>query len=210
MENFFPANKIVVTGNPVRKEIVQSAVSKKEALQFFNLDAATTTILSIGGSLGAQSINEAIARHINEFTENNLQLIWQTGKPFKQKAEEVAKNLSSDFIMRMDMAYAAADLVISRSGAMAIAELSVVKKPAVFVPYPFAAENHQVANAKMLVNQNAALMVMNDDAATKLVAEVIALSKNEQRRNELKQNIGKLGVTNADDSIATQVLNDLN
>ena len=214
MENFFPANKIVVTGNPVRKEIVQSAVSKKEALQFFNLDAATTTILSIGGSLGAQSINEAIARHINEFTENNLQLIWQTGKPFKQKAEEVAKNLNniyvSDFIMRMDMAYAAADLVISRSGAMAIAELSVVKKPAVFVPYPFAAENHQVANAKMLVNQNAALMVMNDDAATKLVAEVIALSKNEQRRNELKQNIGKLGVTNADDSIATQVLNDLN
>ena len=213
MEKFFPAGKILVTGNPVRKEIVQSKVGKDEALDFFNLNAAATTILSVGGSLGALSINEAIAGQIGEFEKHQLQLIWQTGKPFKEKALAVAGNRKnifvSDFITRMDMAYAAADIVISRSGAMAIAELSVVQKPAVLVPYPYAAENHQEANAKTLVNQNAAIMVMNDEAASKLIPQIINLSKDERQKNELKNNIAKLGVTNADEVIATQVLNDM-
>lgn len=213
MEKFFPADKIVITGNPVRKEIIESQISRSEALQFFNLDTSMPAILSVGGSLGALSINEAIYSHISEFEKNNLQLIWQTGKPFKDKALAVAQNRKnifvSDFISRMDMAYAAADLVISRSGAMAIAELSVVKKPAIFVPYPFAAENHQVANAKMLVNRDAALMVMNEEAEEKLIPMTIELCRNDQRRNELKQNIGKLAITNADEMIAAQVLQDV-
>ncbi len=210
MEKFFPAAKIVVTGNPVRKAIAAVSAGREAAIDFFKLDAAKKTVLSIGGSLGAQSINEAIDAHIAEFEKNDLQLIWQTGKPYKEKAVAVAagrKNVFvSDFIMQMEQAYAAADIVISRSGAMAIAEICVVKKPAVFVPYPFAAEDHQTANAKNLLNKNAGLMVKNEEAGEKLVATVVELSKDAGLQARLKENIAKLGVTNADETIAKEIL----
>ena len=210
MEKFFPAAKMMVTGNPVRASISQSAVTRVAGIQFFGLDPAKKTILSVGGSLGAKNINEAIDRHIEEFEKNNLQLIWQTGKPYAARGKERAAGKTniwaSDFITQMENAYAAADMVISRSGAMAIAELCVVKKPVVFVPFPYAAEDHQTVNAQNLVNKNAGIMVKDSEALDRLIPTIISLSKNEQQQNELIDNIGKLGITNADEIIAKAIL----
>jgi UDP-N-acetylglucosamine--N-acetylmuramyl-(pentapeptide) pyrophosphoryl-undecaprenol N-acetylglucosamine transferase len=210
MEKFFPKDKIMVTGNPVRASIVNNTISREEAIHFFGLNPLQTTILSTGGSLGAKNINEAVDENINEFEKNNLQLIWQTGKLYADKAKQSAKGKTNvwtnDFITKMEYAFAAADVVISRSGAMSIAELCVVKKPVVFVPFPFAAEDHQTVNAQTLVAKDAGLMIRDDEAKEKLVATVIALSKDEEKQNELKKNISKLGITNADGVIAREVL----
>ena len=211
MEKFFPVDKTINTGNPVRAAISQSTITKAAGINYFGLDPEKKTILTVGGSLGAKSINEAIDKHIDEFEKNNLQLIWQTGKPYAEKAKQSAGGKPNiwvnDFITQMEYAYAAADLVISRSGAMAIAEISVVKKPAVFVPFPFAAEDHQKANAQILVNKNAGIMVKDNEALDKLVSTIINLSKNQQHQNELITNISKLGKTNADELIAKEILN---
>lgn len=213
MQQFFPADKIVVTGNPVRKSIVDGHVSKEEALNFFGLKAGKKVVLSIGGSLGAQSINEAIEKDLQEFEKNDLQLIWQTGKPFLSKAKQMAEGKDnvfvSDFITQMEYAYAAADIVISRSGAMAIAELCLVKKPVIFVPYPFAAEDHQTANAKELVNRDAAVMISNNLASAELVQATLQLAKDEERCQKLKDNIAALAVANADEIIAKNILNSI-
>jgi len=210
MEKFFPANKILVSGNPVRESISKSAVSREQGMWFFGLDPAKKTVLSVGGSLGAKSINEALAKELDLFEKNNLQLIWQTGKPYAAKGTEAAKGKTNiwagDFINRMDFAYAAADLVISRSGAMAIAELCVMKKAVIFVPFPFAAEDHQTVNAKNLVDKNAGIMIKDSDAFELLVPSIIALSKDENEQQELKSNISKLAITNADEIIATEIL----
>ncbi len=199
MEKFFPADKISISGNPVRASITNSNVSREEAIKFFGLDPAKKTVLSVGGSLGAKGINEALDKHIDEFGNNNLQLIWQTGRPYACKAKErVAGKINiwvNDFITQMEYAYAAADVIISRSGAMSVSEICVVKKPAVFVPFPYAAEDHQTVNAKKLVDRNAAMMVKDNEAAEKLVTTIIALAKDEQKQNELKQNISRLAVT---------------
>lgn len=211
MEKFFPAEKITVTGNPVRQSISDMNVTRAEGISFFGLKDSLPVVLSIGGSLGAKSINESIYKNIDAFKDNNLQLIWQTGKPYVSVAKEVGKGKDniyvSDFISEMEYAYAAADVVISRSGAMAIAELCLAKKPVVFVPYPFAAEDHQTANAMNLVNQNAALMVKDDVAEDKLIAEVIALSKDEIKKGRLVENISGLGVMDADVKIADWIKN---
>jgi UDP-N-acetylglucosamine--N-acetylmuramyl-(pentapeptide) pyrophosphoryl-undecaprenol N-acetylglucosamine transferase len=210
MEKFFPAAKIQVTGNPVRQNIVQHRISREEGIRFFELDPAKKTVLATGGSLGAKGINKAIHAHIEEFKKNDVQLIWQTGKPFAPKASELAveyKNIwVNSFIGQMEYAYAAADVVISRAGAMAIAELCVVKKPVVFVPYPHAAEDHQTVNAQNLVNKNAGLMIRDSEAKEQLVSTVIALAKDEAKQRDLSENIGRLAVTNADAVIAEEVL----
>ncbi len=211
MERFFPKEKIMITGNPVRSAISQSKITREEGIRFFGLDPAKKTILSVGGSLGAKSINEAIDKNIEAFEKNHLQLIWQTGKPFTEKGKQSAsgkKNVwVNDFINQMEYAYAAGDMVISRSGAMAIAELSVVKKPVVLVPFPFAAEDHQTVNAQNLVNKNAGIMVKDNEALEELVPAIINLSKDETKQIELTANIGKLGITNADEIIAKEILN---
>ena len=210
MEKFFPKEKIMITGNPVRASISQSKVTREEGIKFFGLDPAKKTILSIGGSLGAKSINESINKNIDVFEKNGMQLIWQTGKPYAEKGKQAAAGKSNiwanDFITQMEYAYAAGDVVISRSGAMAIAELCVEQKPAVLVPFPFAAEDHQTVNAQNLVNKNAGIMVKDSEALDKLVPAIIQLLKDEQQQNELKTNIGKLGITNADEIIATEIL----
>jgi UDP-N-acetylglucosamine--N-acetylmuramyl-(pentapeptide) pyrophosphoryl-undecaprenol N-acetylglucosamine transferase len=210
MEKFFPAQKIMITGNPVRSSISKSRVTREEGIEFFGLDATKATILSIGGSLGAKSINEALDKNIDAFEQNNLQLIWQTGKPYAAKGKERAagkKNIwVNDFITQMEYAYAAADMVISRSGAMAIAELCVVKKPAVFVPFPFAAEDHQTVNAQNLVNKNAGILIKDSEALHELVPAILGLSRDVEKQNELKNNIGKLGIINADEVIAKEIL----
>jgi len=210
MEKFFPAAKIIVTGNPVRSSIVNSDVSREEASRFFGLDPNKKTVLVTGGSLGAKGINEAIDLHIEEFEKNDIQLIWQTGKPYAERARAVAANKKmvwvNDFIAKMEMAYAAADAVVSRSGAMSIAELCVAKKPVVFVPYPFAAEDHQTVNAQYLAGKQAGLMVKDSEAKEKLADTIISLVKNEQQQQTLKENIARLAVTDADKRIAAEVL----
>ncbi|HMK03731.1 MAG TPA: undecaprenyldiphospho-muramoylpentapeptide beta-N-acetylglucosaminyltransferase [Ferruginibacter sp.] len=210
MERFFPANKISVSGNPVRKTISESRVNREEGIKFFGLDPAKRTILSIGGSLGAKSINESLDKGLEEFEKNGLQLIWQTGKPYavrgKERATGTANIWAGDFISRMENAYAAADLVISRSGAMAIAELCVMKKAVIFVPFPYAAEDHQTVNAQNLVNKNAGILIKDSAAMEMLVPSVIALSKDENKQKELIHNIGELAITDADEVIAKEIL----
>ena len=210
MEKFFPVNKIVISGNPVRASITNNRISREKAILFFGLDPQKTIVLSVGGSLGARSINEALDSHIAEFEKNNLQLIWQTGKSYEEKGKQAGAGKTniwiSDFINQMEYAYAAADVVISRSGAMSVGELCVMNKPVLFVPYPFAAEDHQTVNAKKLVDKNAALMIKDSEAADKLVTTIIELAKDEQRQAELKHNISKLAITDAAEVVAREVL----
>jgi UDP-N-acetylglucosamine--N-acetylmuramyl-(pentapeptide) pyrophosphoryl-undecaprenol N-acetylglucosamine transferase len=213
MERFFEKQKIIITGNPVRETIVKSNVSREDGIKFFGLDTDKKTILSTGGSLGAKSINEALDKHLEEFEQHDLQLIWQTGIPYAVRGKERAngkKNVwVNEFITRMENAYAAADVVISRSGAMAIAELCVMKKPVVFVPFPYAAEDHQTVNAQNLVNKNAGLMIKDNEAIDKLIDTVILLTKDEQKQHELISNISKLAVNDADEKIAKEILKTL-
>lgn len=214
MDKFFPASKLFISGNPIRKNIAESRISRDEAIKFFSLDPAKTTVLVTGGSLGARTINEAVAGSVGEFEKHDLQLIWQTGKLFVDKAKEAANGKANiwtnDFITQMENAFAAADIVVSRAGAMAIAELCVVKKPVIFVPLPSAAEDHQTVNAKALVDKNAALMIKDSEAKEKLMRAVLSLAADMQKQNELKNNIGKLAVTNADQVVAEEILKTIN
>ena len=210
MEKFFPAEKILVTGNPVRKTIIANSISKEDGLKSFGLSSDKKTILVTGGSLGARSINEAIAAGINEFEKNNVQLIWQTGKPFAEQAKAIADGRkgiwTNDFITKMEYAFAAADVVISRAGAMSVAELCVVKQAVVFVPYPYAAEDHQTVNARRLTEKNAALLVKDAEVKDKLVSTAIELALNENEQQKLKNNISKLAIADADEVIADEIL----
>ena len=210
MEKFFPADKIVITGNPVRKNIASSTVSRAEGIKFFGLEEDKKTILVVGGSLGARSINEVITAHILDLGPLNLQLIWQTGKTNQQVYKERSRPLSNvwvnEFIVEMDKAYAAADVVISRAGAMAVTELCVAGKPVIFVPYPHAAEDHQTVNAKHLVDKHAAIMIKDEEAKGKLFPQIITLAKDEKLQQNLKANISRLAVRDADDKIAKAIL----
>lgn len=210
MEKFFPKEKIMITGNPVRSAITTAAVSKSEGLKFFGLDETKKTVLVVGGSLGAKSINEAIDKGLDDLLDQGLQLIWQTGKPYADKGRERASKKNgvwvSDFIMNMEYAYAAANIVVARSGAMTVAELCVAKKPVLFVPYPFAAEDHQTVNAMSLINKNAALMVKDLEVSKKLVFMTIELAKDISKQQELEMNISKLAILDADMKIANEIL----
>jgi UDP-N-acetylglucosamine--N-acetylmuramyl-(pentapeptide) pyrophosphoryl-undecaprenol N-acetylglucosamine transferase len=210
MEKFFPAEKIQVTGNPVRKNIVHRSVNRDQAIRFFGLDPLLQTVLVLGGSLGAKTINEAIDAGIGALDKNNLQLIWQTGKQFAARAAERAvedkRIWANQFIDQMENAFTAADIVVSRAGAMTIAELCVVGKPVIFVPYPFAAEDHQTVNAQNLVNKQAGILVRDQEAKEKLIPALMDLASNQNRQQALKENIKKLAVTNADQQIAETIL----
>lgn len=213
MDKFFPADKILMTGNPVRN-IFSNKLSRKEGLEFFGLKEELKTVFVMGGSLGAKSINTVIEENLNFFKENNLQLIWQTGKEYipAVNIEEGEKThiWHNAFINRMEYAYAAADIVVSRAGAMAIAELCIVGKPVIFVPYPHAAEDHQSANANALVSQNAAMMISDKEVGMKFMAAIKELADNSEKANQLKENISRLANTNADEIIATEILKSLN
>lgn len=210
MEKFFPAEKIIATGNPVRNAISDASVTKSEGLKFFSLSEDKKTLLVVGGSLGAKSINEAIDGGLNRLSEAGVQLVWQTGKPYAEKAKQAAKGRNNvwvnEFIPKMEYAYAAADIVVARSGAITVAELCTVKKPVVFVPYPFAAEDHQTVNAMQLVRKNAALMVKDSEAMHSLVTTVLELFANNRKQEELIKNISPLGITNADEKIAEEIM----
>ena len=213
MEKFFPNDKIVVTGNPVRKAIVESNIERNEAVRFFGLDETKKTLMVVGGSLGAKSINEVIAAHLLDIENLQVQLIWQTGKnnssAYISKAVGYKNVWANEFIKEMEIAYAAADVVISRAGAMSVTELCVSEKAVVFVPFPHAAEDHQTSNAKNLVDKDAALMVKDSDAKRNLFSVAIDLLFDESKQRELRQNIRLLAVSNADEIIALEILKNI-
>ena len=213
MGKYFPENKIMVTGNPVRQVFLET-VDKAAALKFFGLKSGLKTVFVFGGSLGAQSINETIEANIGEFNKNNLQLIWQTGKDFSTRAasieEENSNMWTNAFITKMENAYAAADIVVCRAGAMTVAEICVVKKAAVFVPFPYAAEDHQTVNAMALVNKDAALLVRDAEVRTKLIPAILGLVKDEEEIKKIENNLSQFSKTQVDETIAREILNALN
>jgi UDP-N-acetylglucosamine--N-acetylmuramyl-(pentapeptide) pyrophosphoryl-undecaprenol N-acetylglucosamine transferase len=213
MEAFFPAEKIMISGNPVRQSIASCTISREEGIRFFGLDSGKKTLVVIGGSLGAKSINEAIAQSLDKLERNGIQLVWQTGKPFAEEGKASAKGRkgvwANDFIRQVEYAFAAADLVISRSGAMSVGELSLMKKPVIFVPYPFAAEDHQTVNARRLCDVDAALMVKDGDAKEKLVDTAVGLLEDDERRQRLSRNISSFGIGDADETVADDILNSI-
>lgn len=210
MERFFPINKIIITGNPVRSQIANANIDKKQALEFFDLEEGKKTLLVVGGSLGAKSINEAILVGYKDLLKAELQVIWQTGKTLATDAAHVAAEnkqiWANEFIRDMEYAYAAADIIIARAGAMTVAEICVVKKPAIFVPYPFAAEDHQTVNAQQLVNKNAALMISDNEVKDKVIKMAIELAADNNKREAMSRNLTKLAIINADERIAEEIL----
>ncbi|MDR1887580.1 MAG: undecaprenyldiphospho-muramoylpentapeptide beta-N-acetylglucosaminyltransferase [Prevotellaceae bacterium] len=210
MNRFFPEKKIHYTGNPVRQDLFGLDGIKNEALKFFGLDPGKPVILVLGGSLGARTINESIAGSLHEFETGNIRLIWQTGKHYFGTASKLAEKKPSvkvfDFIRNMNYAFSAADVIISRAGAGTISELCIVGKPAVLVPSPNVAEDHQTKNAMALVNKNAAITVKDEDAGNKLAATAIELINNKSLSDRLSGNISKLAMPGAADEIANRIL----
>jgi UDP-N-acetylglucosamine--N-acetylmuramyl-(pentapeptide) pyrophosphoryl-undecaprenol N-acetylglucosamine transferase len=210
MEQFFPAEKVLLTGNPIRRESIAIAGKREEALTFFGLDPHKKTILVLGGSLGAKTLNESVVAYLNELKEE-VQVNWQCGSFYVEKLrEELTGQLPDNikmlaFLQRMDYAYAAADLIISRAGAGTISELCVVGKPVILVPSPNVAEDHQTKNAMALVNKGAALLVKDSDAKKDLVPAALTLLKDADHVAQLSENIKKLGKLNADVQIAEEV-----
>lgn len=212
LEKYFPPEKIVFTGNPVRKDIEDMAATRDEGCRHFELNAAKKVVLSVGGSLGARSINRMILSHLLYFKENDIQLIWQTGKWMYAEAQAAVRNAGVEqwvkvhqFVSRMDLAYAACDAVISRAGAIAISELCLVAKPLILIPSPNVAEDHQTKNAMALVNKGAALMVRDDECDEKGISLLDDLLNSKERQERMCESIKKLGVRGAADKIVDEI-----
>lgn len=212
MDRFFPKDKIVFTGNPVRADIEQMNTTKGEGRTLFELKQEGKVLLSVGGSLGARSINQMIINHLHFFKENNIQVIWQTGQWMYDEAVRAVKNANADewvkvykFISRMDMAYAAADIIISRAGAIAISELCLVGKPVILIPSPNVAEDHQTKNAMSLVQKGAALMVRDAECDSVCLPTVKSLFENSLQQSEMSAAIQKLAVRNAAERIVDEI-----
>ncbi len=212
MEKYFPADKIVLTGNPVRKDLIDIKNKSSEGQGYFNVRPGKKVLLVLGGSLGAATINQSIMHHIGLLSENrNLEVIWQTGKIYYEHsrsflADKVCKNLKIfDFIERMDLAYAVADVIISRAGAGTISELSIVGKPVILVPSPNVAEDHQTKNAMSLVSRNAGIMVSDGEAREKLIPEAIGLIENSDKMNQLASNIKMMAITDSSERIVDEI-----
>lgn len=214
MERFFPKESIVMTGNPIREELLNPAITVEEARNFFKLDPAKKTILVIGGSLGARTVNQSIEGALEQLAAQNdhVQLIWQTGKAYDAQAQEVLKAkgvtnvVQMPFIARMDMAYKAADLVISRAGASSISELCLLEKPAILVPSPNVSEDHQTKNALVLERANAALLVRDSDAVAQLVPTALQLVTDEKALATMATEVGKLAFHHSAQQIAEAAL----
>ncbi len=212
MEKYFPKDKIILTGNPVRQDLLNKIGRKEEAIKHFELEKDKKTILVIGGSLGARTINQSIIGGIAKIGKSEFQLLLQTGKYYFQDAKKIAdksgyKNIKVlDFINRMDMAYAAADIIISRAGAGTISELCLVGKPVILVPSPNVAEDHQTMNAMALVNKNAAIMIKDMEASEKLMDSALDLIKSEGQIKKLSENIKGMALRDSAKNIAKEVL----
>ncbi len=212
MDRFFPADKIVKTGNPVRQNVLETSITKEDARTHFELAPNKKTILLVGGSLGARTINESVLGNLDKIAASNLQFIWQTGKYYHTAITEElkGKNIPNlkvlDFIGDMGAAYEASDLVISRAGASSISEFCLIGKPVILVPSPNVAEDHQTKNAMALVNKDAAIYVKDSEAPTILIDKAIEIANDEQKLDTLSANIKKLGLKNSADVIADEVV----
>ena len=221
MERFFPADRIVLTGNPIRKEIMPASEElRKEALEFYGLDPEKKHLFIVGGSLGSGTLNNAVKKWIKDGCPSGegLEVIWQCGKYYKESIDGFMKEMEAegagerlrnirhfDFISRMDLAYAAADIVISRSGASSVSELCAMHKAVIFVPSPNVTEDHQTHNAMALVNKGAAMMVRDADAPEKLMETACALLAEPEKIAEMEKNIATLALPDAADTIAEEV-----
>lgn len=212
MEKFFPADRVVITGNPVRKDLEEALEKREEALSFFGLSPEKKTILVVGGSLGARTINRSIQGDLDKLFASGVQVIWQTGRYYQEDAIKHLKAYRgmpvwcSDFITRMDYAYSAADIVISRAGASSISELCLLKKPVILVPSPNVAEDHQTKNAMALVNKEAAIMVPDKDAEQLLVTKVLEVIQNDELLRQLALNIGTLAQHQSAERIVDEIV----
>jgi UDP-N-acetylglucosamine--N-acetylmuramyl-(pentapeptide) pyrophosphoryl-undecaprenol N-acetylglucosamine transferase len=212
MEQFFPKEKIMLTGNPVRQDIKNLEAKKIRGIEHFGLDTNKKTVLVVGGSLGARTINQSIDIGLEEIAKNDIQLVWQTGKLYVDQAEAALKRVNNlgiktmPFISKMDYAYAVADVVVSRAGAMSVSELSIAAKPTIFVPLPSAAEDHQTKNAMALVNHHAALLVKDVEAKETLIPTLIELINNEQEQQKIAMNVSKLAFNESASIIADEVI----
>ncbi|MEL4307986.1 undecaprenyldiphospho-muramoylpentapeptide beta-N-acetylglucosaminyltransferase [Joostella sp. CR20] len=207
LERFFPADKIVKTGNPVRQDLLNVSDKKQEALKFFNLSETRKTLFVMGGSLGARRINQLVEKEINFFKENNVQLIWQCGKLYfdeykKYESEFVKVNA---FINDMKLAYAAADVIISRAGAISVSELAIVGKPTIFIPSPNVSEDHQTKNALAVVNEQAAVLLKESELDEKFETEFLSLWNSEEKRKALGSSFKKLALPNATKDIVDTI-----
>lgn len=216
MDNYFSKEKIVLTGNPVRNDIIEVDKKRNQALKFFGLDANKKTLFSFGGSLGARTLNESIIKDLQNLIDADVQVIWQIGSFYIEEFKERLKGFDIknikyfEFLKEMDLAYAAADVIISRAGALSISEICLTGKPAIFVPSPNVSEDHQTKNAMALVNENAALLVKDKEAKENLVSEALKLLFAEDQQRALSANIKPLGKPNAADSIVKEIISLVN
>lgn len=213
MERFFPKHKIVLTGNPVRQDLDSPLLNQEESRKHFGLDPLRKTILVIGGSLGSRTINMSIINQINLIKDKNIQILWQCGPHYiSEMAIQLNENENKekvclyDFINRMDLAYNAADLVISRAGAGSISELSLLGKPAILVPSPNVSEDHQTKNAEALVKRDAAIMIKDKKATSDLLQTALDIVENDEKLKELSDNISKLAQRNSADRIVDEIV----
>ncbi len=212
MHRFFSEQKIIKTGNPVRQNLYKNDIDKEVALNYFGLEKNKKTILILGGSGGAKTINEAVINKLEKIKSSDIQLVWQTGKFYYSLSNQAAEKINAancvvkDFIIKMDYVYRAADLVISRAGAATISELCLLKMPAILIPSPNVAEDHQTKNAMALVENNAAVLIKDKDAYENMIDQALDLIKDEEKLNELSNNIAKLGIENSDKIIAGEIL----
>jgi UDP-N-acetylglucosamine--N-acetylmuramyl-(pentapeptide) pyrophosphoryl-undecaprenol N-acetylglucosamine transferase len=213
MERFFPKEKIMLTGNPVRQALLDAKVTREEALKSFGLNTAKKTVLIVGGSLGARTLNESVLTHLEEIEKSGFQFIWQTGKYYSEQiAEELrqkkkpANLVVTDFIADMAAAYRAADLVVSRAGAGSISEFCLLGKPVILVPSPNVAEDHQTKNAMALVERQAALYVKDSEAPQQLIGMAVKTVADEGKLASLAENILKMALPHSADIIANEVI----
>ncbi|HET8860516.1 undecaprenyldiphospho-muramoylpentapeptide beta-N-acetylglucosaminyltransferase [Marivirga sp.] len=208
MDKYFPVSKLNVTGNPIRKNLL-TLPDRSKAIKSFDLDENKKTILVLGGSLGARTINESIAQNLDLLAKQDYQMLWQTGRLYHNEMLTRSENADSkqlkvlEFIKNMDEAYAAADIIITRAGALSVSELQVVGKPVIFVPSPNVAEDHQTKNAQALVKENAALMVTDNKAVKDLLPEAFELLKDTEKQKELSENIKKMAKPKATENIVS-------
>jgi len=212
MEQYFPAGKIILTGNPVREEVINTHLNKSLAAEFFGIRTDKPVLLVLGGSLGARTINESLLAHAEVFDRENVQLLWQTGRLYYEKIKEEIEPFGFtniryfDFINRMDLAYAMADVIISRAGAGTISELCLLGKPVILVPSPNVAEDHQTKNALALAEKEAALMIPDSEAKLKLVKTALQLLRDEPLKTKLGQNCSALAVEGSAEKIVDEIL----
>ena len=209
MEQFFPKEKIVLTGNPVRQDLICSEEKRQEAYSYFNLDPNKKTIVVVGGSLGARTINESILPYIEELIESDVQIVWQTGKYYYKDLASQCPDTKyvhlTEFISRMDLAYSVADLIISRAGASSISEFCLLGKSVILVPSPNVAEDHQTKNAQALVKKNAAIMVADKDARKELIPEAIRVLEDDRLLQSLKENILTMALPDSANKIVDEI-----